>query len=638
MKHAHFFIIGLFAIIVTFVACGQLQKRPSHYASEATPEIAQDYQQANGYYLKGDMGQAAHRFIALIKDHPYNLYTDWARYRLGEIELRQKNYGAARAWFYKARKGEFHPQVTPLSQYKEAVASYYLQDHKRALKTLKTFPWSRGEAVLQVRAASLEVKSAQQQGQLPAELHGFLVLLDAYEKIGPGQVPHKEPWIIHKRQAYQAVRSWVEEEGTDQALVNTLLEDFSGGVAGGYILWKGVRTAYYYDDLARARILLGQFIQAYPKNEYAAGSRLLEKELNMRASDFKIPIGVILPLSGKFKVYGEAALHGIECAAGIYKPCESPLGIQLIIKDSEGSPRKAQAAVRELAAQKVLGIVGPLSQNAVTAAADEAQKQGVPMLTLSQKQGVPQIGSYIFRNFLTIPDQVFSVVNHVCPNAERKRFAILYPDNSVGKEYYHHYQVAVEKCGGTVTAEGNYKAETTDFKDAIRSLKFSIGERLKDTGLGFDYLYIPDSYRRASAIVKDLPFLNIEGVQLLGSAGWNHPGLTQELKDHVQGAVFVAGFFPQSQNEPTQNFNSDFLRTFSFTPTFLEAYGYDAMRMIVDRLEQKKVTSREGLKQALSKLYDYPGVTGQTSFDADGDAKRRLFLLTIKGSKIEEIL
>jgi len=635
----HFFTqwVVFFFVVILFNSCGGLETRPAQYALEATPEVTQQYKIANDYYLQGQLQQAEPRFRALIKDYPYNLYSDWAQYRLGEIEFRRQQYDKARVWFDKAGRGKYHPQVTPLAFYRSAVASYYLKDNKRVLKTLSQVPWASMTADLQVRAASLEVAAALSEGRREQEIHGYLTLLDAYEFESAFESPSEEHWNISKLTAYERTRHWVDEETEEPKLVDTLLEQFPKGVSGGYVLWKTVRMAYKSGDLDRARILLSQFSQSYPKNEYYAGSQILQKELNMRSSDFKIPIGVILPLSGKFKVYGEAALHGIECAAGIYKPCRNSLNVQLIIKDSEGDPHEVQRAVRELAEQKVLGIVGPLSQLTVAAAAEEAQKQGIPMITLSQKQGVPEIGSYIFRNFLTIPDQVFTVVNHVCSNSEKKHFAILYPDSSLGKEYYEYYKTAVDGCKGKITAEAKYDPQTTDFKDAIRRLKFSLSEHLKGEGLGFDFLYIPDSYRHAASIIKDLPFLNIEGVQLLGSAGWSHPGLTQELKDHVQGAIFVAGFFTESQNAPTQNFNDDFYRAFSFNPTFLEAYGFDSMRLIINRLTEKKLTSREGLRKALSEVHDYPGVTGLISFDSEGDAKRRLFILTVNGETIKEV-
>jgi len=100
----HFFTqwVVFFFVVILFNSCGGLETRPAQYALEATPEVTQQYKIANDYYLQGQLQQAEPRFRALIKDYPYNLYSDWAQYRLGEIEFRRQQYDKARVWFDKA--------------------------------------------------------------------------------------------------------------------------------------------------------------------------------------------------------------------------------------------------------------------------------------------------------------------------------------------------------------------------------------------------------------------------------------------------------------------------------------------------------------------------------------------------------
>ena len=79
---------------------------------------------------------------------------------------------------------------------------------------------------------------------------------------------------------------------------------------------------------------------------------------------------------------------------------------QLIIRDSGGDPDLAVAAVRDLVLDhRVAAIIGPLSRVAAEAAAQEAEKLWVPIITLSQKEGVSEIGGYVFRYFLSNEQQ-----------------------------------------------------------------------------------------------------------------------------------------------------------------------------------------------------------------------------------------
>ena len=63
---------------------------------------------------------------------------------------------------------------------------------------------------------------------------------------------------------------------------------------------------------------------------------------------------------------------------------------------------------------------------------------------------------------------------------------------------------------------------------------------------GFEALFIPDSAFRVAMIVSQLAYYDITGIRLLGTSGWDSPELLKTDPEHLQGAVFVDGFFPNS--------------------------------------------------------------------------------------------
>src|SRR3990167_6162807 len=128
-----------------------------------------------------------------------------------------------------------------------------------------------------------------------------------------------------------------------------------------------------------------------------------------RGENYKI--GVVLPLTGKYAIYGESALHGIECGFGIFPPCDSQYEIELIIKDDVGDPLLAAQAVEALVNDDNVNIIiGPLSSSSIDAAALKAQELGIPLISLSQKEGIPSIGDNIFSVALTAASQVNAIV------------------------------------------------------------------------------------------------------------------------------------------------------------------------------------------------------------------------------------
>ena len=62
-----------------------------------------------------------------------------------------------------------------------------------------------------------------------------------------------------------------------------------------------------------------------------------------------------------------------------------------MIRDSEGRPERAAAAVRQLAEDPTLmAIVGPLLGRESEAAAEAAEAVGVPLVALSARREVPK--------------------------------------------------------------------------------------------------------------------------------------------------------------------------------------------------------------------------------------------------------
>jgi hypothetical protein len=59
--------------------------------------------------------------------------------------------------------------------------------------------------------------------------------------------------------------------------------------------------------------------------------------------------------------------------------------------------------------------------------------------------------------------------------------------------------------------------------------------------------------------------------------------------------------------------------------------------MLFEIVTRPDIRSRNAIKNELLNLRDFQGVTGLTSFDVNGEVKKQLSLLRIKGSKFLEL-
>jgi ABC-type branched-subunit amino acid transport system substrate-binding protein len=211
-----------------------------------------------------------------------------------------------------------------------------------------------------------------------------------------------------------------------------------------------------------------RFLASYPDHELSETAREYLQEIQQRAAYGRYAIGCLLPLSGAYSSYGNRALNGVELALDRFRRNYPDVPIELVVKDSGSSEAQAVAAVQELEAARVSAILGPIAM--AIPAAEEAQRLGIPIITLSQKEGISDIGEYVFRNFLTPQNQVRTTVSYLTDVLGLKRFAILYPDEKYGATFMNAFWDEVIAHGGVVTGCESYQGEATDFADPIKKL------------------------------------------------------------------------------------------------------------------------------------------------------------------------
>jgi ABC-type branched-subunit amino acid transport system substrate-binding protein len=365
-------------------------------------------------------------------------------------------------------------------------------------------------------------------------------------------------------------------------------------------------------------------------------------------------IGVLLPLSGRYAAFGSLVQRGMDLAQVLHNQSHAP--VRLIYRDVGQGPDQAVAEVARLANEdRVMALAGPITGLSAEAAARRADQEQVPLIALSQRPGLPQIGPYAFRDSLTSRLQAKALARHAVVEQGLSSFAVLYPENRLGNEMAQMFAEEVLALGGLVIDRVSYPEDATDFRRQVKLLRgedpdapddppeMTEKDKLADLfqpdlpSVDFDGLFIPDYADKIGLIAPQLPFYGIEGVQLLGINGWNSPELIRNAGSSVEGAVFVDGFFRYSRYPFVQEFVDLFVERFGEEPSILEAQGFDVANILFSLLDRPDVTSRETLRLALALLQDYPGVTGATSFDQQGEAEKVLFLLQVQHGHIVQI-
>ncbi|MDY6953974.1 MAG: penicillin-binding protein activator, partial [Thermodesulfobacteriota bacterium] len=249
----------------------------------------------------------------------------------------------------------------------------------------------------------------------------------------------------------------------------SLVELFGNRVPGGSLRLQLAKKYASQDRVAPAIDVLSDFIRLFPDHDEMAEASILMEELKSAAMVDRFLIGCVLPLTGPYGTFGTRTLSGIELALHEFNSQPHVHPIDLVIRDSKGDPEEAERAVESLAAtDKVTAIIGPMITS--ESAAIKAQDLEVPILTLTQKPRVTEIGDFVFRDFVTPSLQVQAIVDYAVDDLGLHRFAILYPDEPYGVSFMNKFWDELMGRGAEVTAIESYGPEQTDFGDPVKRL------------------------------------------------------------------------------------------------------------------------------------------------------------------------
>jgi branched-chain amino acid transport system substrate-binding protein len=652
-------IIILFYFLLVFSAC--VQKPP--FTTEPAPIGVEDelFTAAEKMFEFQDYPQSLEAYRAYVDQYPDRPLAPAALMKIGKINSILGNYVESRRAYNRLiseyPRSSFNPDARVeilFTLYQEGAYSAVIEQASDVLRSLDSAPHI---------------------------FRTYALVGDAYLALGSPADAFR--YYVEARQ----ISSELEQEAItkkikasiaqlDSATIIELLKSWKINLPRDYLMFQlGLNYAMEekYDD---ALVAFEEFINQYPEHENAALAKDLIKQIQENALFNRYTIGCLLPLSGPYQAVGLRALKGLELALERFSVQSSGPQMNIIVKDSRGDPDQTRLAMQELIDAKVAAIIGPIVTAEVAAA--EAQANGIPIITLTQKDNVTSIGDYVFRNFITPEMQVKTLTDYITTSLGLNRFAILYPDETYGITFMNLFWDQLLENGGKIVGVEAYNPQHTDFADPIKKLVglyYDIPDDLKEAAqlsmeeegsqgdedvlldqditnedpdqktddeepeamVDFDAIFIPDSPRTAGLIIPQLAFYDVKDIYLLGTNLWHSDLLIEMAGQYVQGAIMPDGFFAESAEPAVQDFVQIFEETYQEKPGFIEAVVYDSAMIIFGVLNKPDLRFKSELKNELLNMTDFSGITGPIYFDENGEAQKQLYLLRIKGRRFVEL-
>jgi ABC-type branched-subunit amino acid transport system substrate-binding protein len=601
-------ICGISLLFLGFwlAACGagpSILPPPSHEVRRQ--EVEENlFQKAEESYRRQEYRQAWREYGIYLERYPRGRQAMVARLRVAELVGLLGDWHDSLRRYQDLLTRQPQPDTALKARYGVGRAYFKLGQYQQALRVLDNLTVDELPPDLRFSTQALLTEIALKQGRVP---QAFARLRLAAKDLGTGD-----------REWFNDLQTRLVEQATSEELES--LANLYRDTPQSAVLLQGLVTLAQKAGRGDAAQKWAEILkERFPETKEAA------KVEQMLRGQTRL-VACLLPLSGEFANPGRQVKQGMELAA-------RGIPLELSFRDTPNDQGAASQLVRDLAPDpRVLAILGPLRSGAVQGAAQVAQEAKVPLIALSQKEGITRTGDFVFQTFLTSRQQVRALMRHALGRG-LKRFAVLYPDSGYGQTFMQQFLEEAAVQGVEVVDQESYSPANRDFAPALASLKAIYQPELGAPG--FEALFIPDDASAAAAAAGQLEGYGMKNLQLLGTNLLHVPDLPEAEARALNGIIFPDAFFARDPSPAVQEFIAAYRQQYNEPPDYLAAQGYAVVRVLLKALEGEKNLQRADLPKRLLTLKELPDLPWFKGFNAEREAELSLYLLTIKDGAVQ---
>ena len=339
-------------------------------------------------------------------------------------------------------------------------------------------------------------------------------------------------------------------------------------------------------------------------------------------------IGGSGPLTGDYATYGTSVKQGAELAAEEINTAGGVNGWTVVarIEDDQADPAQAVQAYATLFDDGMDVTLGGTTSGACIAMTEEANKDGMLLLTPSGSQLECTQYDNCFRVCFEDSAQGLYAANFIKDNAVGEKVAIIYDKSTDYSTGLRDSFVATAATNGLeiVTEQAFTDQSNTDFSVQLQAVKES----------GADLLFMPLYAQEAAYIITqadkaglDVTFFGCDGLDgILEKIGEDNLPLTE-------GVMLLTPFAADSSTEPTKSFTAAYKAKYNATPDQFAADAYDAVYALVEAMKHAETDPtqadfNEKMVAAMTEI-EVVGTTGTMTWTPEGEPDKNATAVVI---------
>ncbi len=341
------------------------------------------------------------------------------------------------------------------------------------------------------------------------------------------------------------------------------------------------------------------------------------------ASGEPIVIGLVTEVTGAQTSTGDNQTNGLKMAVEEWNQKGGIKGrpIKLVIEDDTSTPPGTVNAFNKILEQKPVAVFIPNFANFDMAIEPAIKKAAIPAITGASGPGVTAAGNpWIFR--VRTNDTVMGklAAEYAAKEMGAKKIGILYVTGEMGAGASKVVKDNLDALGVSPVAVESYNQDDKDVTAQLLNLQKAGAELVIGWG------YPPDS----AMVMTNMLQLGVK-MKLLGSPAYGISDALKLAKDAANGHTVITDWVP-GDDPTTQNWVKQIEARAKLPANFIHSVYYDGLNILAQSIE-KAGTDPTALRDGIKAVKGYKGITGEYSFDANGDGLRQAYIAQIKDGK-----
>jgi branched-chain amino acid transport system substrate-binding protein len=331
----------------------------------------------------------------------------------------------------------------------------------------------------------------------------------------------------------------------------------------------------------------------------------------LAAESKPIKIGALFSITGGASFLGAPEEKTVRMLAEKINASGGVAGqkLELIIKDTAGSPEKAVSFAKQLIEEdKVLAIIGPSTSGETMQIKALCEENQVPLVSCAAAETIVNpVAKYVFK----VPQKDSQAVTWIYRTMKEKgisKIAILSSTDGFGAAGKKQLETAASAEGIEVLANEVYDKQATDLTDVLTKVKSKPGVQAV-----VNWSIVPAQ----SIVAKNMKQLGLD-VPLFQSHGFGNLKYVQQAGAAAEGTLFPAGRLLIVEELPDSHpqkallaaYKKDYEARYKEDVSTFGGHAYDAFMVVVEGIKKAGEPDRQKLRDAIENLQGFVGTAG----------------------------